>query len=133
LPKGAIVLVGQTGDGADPPADLRDYPIYNVPTLAVHYADAFVPNLFTVPGKQPVTPRASWRPLEMPEGGFLPVKLLKYIAERGAPAGTPQFVENWPRDFDYLYLIGPTIPNPMPAQLEFVMAAPRFALYRIKK
>ncbi len=133
LPKGAVVLTVQTGDGDDPPADLRDYPVFNVPTLAVHYADAFVPHLFTAPGKQPVTPRAAWHRLDIPEGGFLPVKFLKYIAEHGTPAGTPLFVQNWQRDFDYLYLTGPSIPNPMPDRLEFVMGAPRFALYRIRK
>jgi hypothetical protein len=133
LPKGAVVLTAQTGDGGDPPTDLRDYPVFNVPTLAVHYADAFVPHLFTAPGKQPLTPRASWRRLEFPERGFLPVKFLKYVAEHGAPTGTPPFVKSWARDFDYLYLIGPSIPNPMPDRLEFVMGAPRFALYRIRK
>ena len=133
LPKGAAVLTAQTGEGDDPPADLRDYPVFNVPTLAVHYADAFVPHLFTAPGKQPVTPRAAWHRLDIPEGGFLPVKFLKYIAEHGTPAGTPLFVQNWQRDFDYLYLTGPSIPNPMPDRLEFVMGAPRFALYRIRK
>lgn len=133
LPKGAIVLVGQSGEGGDPPADLREYPIYNVPTLAVHYADAFVPHLFTAPGKQPLTPRAPWQRLAMPEGGFLPVAVLKRISEREPPMGTPGFVASWVRDFDYLYLIGPSIPNPMPDRLEFVMAAPRFALYRIRK
>jgi hypothetical protein len=133
LPKGAIVMTAQTGDGGDPPADLRDYPMFNLPTLAVHYADAFSPHLFTAPGKQPVTPRAPWQHLEFPEGGFLPVKLLKYVAEHGPPAGTPLFVQNWARDFDYLYLIGPSIPNPMPDRLEFMLAAPRFALYRVRK
>jgi hypothetical protein len=133
LPKGASVLTAQTGDGDDPPADLRDYPVFNVPTLAVHYADAFVPHLFTASGKQPVTPRPSWRHLDIPEGGFLPVKFLKYVVEHGVPTGAPRFVENWQRDFDYLYLIGPSIPNPMPDRLEFVMRAPRFALYRIRK
>jgi hypothetical protein len=133
LPKGAIVLVGDSGDGADPPANLRDYPIYNVPTLAVHYADAFVPSLFTDPGKQPVVPRAPWRRLDVPYGNFAPAKLLKYIAEHGAPAGTPVFIQTWQRDFDYLYLLGRSIQNPMPDRLELVLAAPRFSLYRIKK
>jgi hypothetical protein len=133
LPKGAAVLVGQTGDGADPPADLRDYPIFNVPTLAVHYADAFVPHLFTAPGKQPVTPRAPWQGLDIPDGGFLPVVALRHIAEAGPSPATPRFVASWTRDFDYLYLIGASVPNPIPERLEFVMAAPRFALYRIRK
>ena len=133
LPKGAIVMTAQTGDGGDPPADLRDYPMFNVPTLAVHYASAFSPHLFTAPGKQPVTSRTPWRRLEFPERGFLPVKFLKYVAEHGAPDGTPPFVQNWARDFDYLYLIGPPIPNPMPDRLDFVIGAPRFALYRVRK
>ena len=133
LPKGAIVLIGHSGEGQDPPPDLWDYPMTSIPTLAVHFADAFVPSLFTDPGKQPVTPRAPWRRLDVPYGNILPVKLLKYIAEHGAPAGTPPFVRTWPIDFDYLYLIGPSIANPMPERLELVLAAPRFALYRIRK
>jgi hypothetical protein len=133
LPKGAIVLVGDSGNGDDPPANLRDYPIYNVPTLAVHYADAFVPSLFTDPGKQPVEPRAPWRRLDVPYGNLVPAKLLKHIAERGAPPGTPVFIHTWQRDFDYLYLLGRSIQNPMPERLDLVLAAPRFALFRIKK
>jgi hypothetical protein len=133
LPKGAIVLVGDSGRGEDPPADLRDYPIYNVPTLATHYADAFVPSLFTDPGKQPVTPRAPWRRLDVPYGNLVPAKLLKYIAEHGPPKGTPAFIHTWQRDFDYLYLLGRSIENPMPDRLELVLAAPRFSLYRIRK
>jgi hypothetical protein len=133
LPKGAIVLVGHSTDGADPPADLRDYPIYNVPTLAVHYADAFVPSLFTDPGKQPVTPRTPWQRLDVPYGNILPAMLLKEIAEHGAPPGTPRFVQTWQKDFEYLYLVGPSIPNPMPDRLELVLAASRFVLYRVKK
>jgi len=84
-------------------------------------------------GKQPVTRRTAWHRLDIPEGGFLSVKFLKYIAGRGAPAGTPPCVRNWQRDFGYLYLIGPSIPNPMPDRLEFVKGAPRFALYRVRK
>jgi hypothetical protein len=133
LPKGAIVLVGDSGNGEDPPADLRDYPIYNVPTLAVHYADAFVPSLFTAPGKQPIAPRSPWRRLDVPYGNLAPAKLLKHIAESGVPPGTPAFIQTWQRDFDFLYLLGRSIQNPMPDRLELVLAAPRFALYRIKK
>jgi hypothetical protein len=133
LSKRAIVLVGHSGDGDDPPADLIDYPIYNVPTLAVHYADAFVMNLFTDPGKQPVSPREPWRRLAVHYGSMAPAKLLRQIADHGPPAGTPRFLETWPRDFDYLYLVGPSTQNPMPDLLEPVLTAHRFALYRIQK
>jgi hypothetical protein len=133
LPKGAIVLIGHSAEGDDPPVDLWDYPIYNIPTLAVHFADAFVPSLFTDPGKQPVVPRAPWRRLDVHYGHIMPVTLLKDIAERGPPPGTPPFIQTWQIDFDYLYLVGPSIPNPMPDRLETVLTAPRFALYRIQK
>jgi hypothetical protein len=133
LPKRALVLVGHSGDGDDPPADLMDYPIYNVPTLAVHYADAFVMNLFTDPGKQPVSPRAPWRRLAVHYGSLAPVKLLKTIAEQGPPSGTPGFLQTWQHDFDYLYLIGPAIENPMPDRIVPVLVSRRFALYRIRK
>jgi len=134
MPKGAMVLVGHSGDARDPPLyNLNDYPIYHLPTLAVQYADAFVPNLFTAPGKQPITARAPWRRLDIPYAGPVPLALLKAIAERGAPSETPTFLRAWPKDFDYLYLLGPAIENPMPDLLEEVAVAPRFILYRIRK
>jgi hypothetical protein len=133
LPKGAIVLVGDAGDGSDPPANLVDYPIYNVPTLAVHYADAFVMDLFTHPGKQPVSPREPWRRLAVYDGSRAPVLSLKYIAEYGATPETPLFLKTWQRDFEYLYLIGQPIPNPMPDRIEQILTSRRFALYKIKK
>jgi hypothetical protein len=134
LPKGATVLIGDSGNGDDPPlGHLADYPIYQVPTLAVQYADAFVPNLFTAVGKQPVSARWPWKRLDIPYGGPAPVAVLKAIAERGAPAGTPRFIRTWPQDFDYLYLVGGAIANPMPDILHLVWRGPRFALYRIRK
>ncbi len=134
LPKGAKVLVGHSGDAQDPPLrNLSDYPVYHLPTLAVQYADAFVPNLFTAPGKQPITARSPWQRLDIPYTGPVPLVLLKAIAERGAPSSTPTFLRAWPKDFDYLYLLGPAIANPMPGLLEKIAAGPRFTLYRIRK
>jgi hypothetical protein len=134
LAKGAKVLIGHSGAGGDPPmSNLTEYPIYSIPILAVQYADAFVPNLFTQAGKQPVSARAPWRRLDIPYGGPVPVKLLERIAAHEAPAGTPGFIRTWQKDFDYLYLVGPKIENPMPARLVEVARAPRFVLYRIRK
>ena len=133
LPRGAKVLIGGSGSAGDPPTDLTEYPIYSVPILAVQYADAFVPNLFTQAGKQPVSARAPWRRLDIPYGGPVPVALLKDIAEHGPSADTPEFIRTWPRDFDYLYVVGPKIVNPMPDVLAEVARAPRFVLYRIEK
>lgn len=133
LPKGAKVLIGHSGGAGDPPRDLTEYPIYSVPILAVAYADAFVPNLFTQAGKQPVRTRPAWRRLDIPYGGPVPVALLERIAAHEAPAGTPRFIRTWQKDFDYLYLVGPRIKNPMPGGLVEVARAPRFVLYRIRK
>lgn len=133
MPKGAKVLIGDSGDAPDPPADLRDYPIYNVGTLAVAYADGFVPSLFTERGKQPIIVRPQWQRLDVPYGNLVPIKLLQVIAEHGATADTPRFIRGWARDFDYLFLLGPKIANPMPDRLVEVTRAPRFVLYRIRK
>jgi hypothetical protein len=133
IDKGSLVLIAHSGAADDPPMkNLMEYPIYNAPTLAVHYADAFVPTFYAAPGKQPIVVRSAYRRLQVPYGGIAPIAVLKAIAEDAAP-DVPAFVRAWPHDFDYLYILGPRIPNPMPSLLEELYAAPRFALYRIRK
>ena len=52
IDKGSRVLIGSSGEAPDPPLTrLTDYPMYNAPTLAVHFADALVPTFFTSLGK----------------------------------------------------------------------------------
>ena len=134
IDKGSLVLVGHGGEGEDPPMrDLAGYPIYHAPTLAVHYAKAFVPTLFTGVGKQPVTVRASYQHLAIPYGGPAPIAVLTTIAEGRIPTSVPSFIRAWHRDFDYLYIVGPRIPNPMPVLLEELDGASQFALYKIRK
>jgi hypothetical protein len=58
---------------------------------------------------------------------------LAAIASGKAPAGTPSFIRTWYRDFDYLYVVGPAIGNPMPDRLQEVTRARRFVLYRIRR
>jgi hypothetical protein len=134
LNKGSFVLVGETGSGEDPPVDLDLYPMYHAPTLAVHYAGALVPTLYTYAGKQPISVRPDLKRLVAPQGGPVPITVLKYTAACGAlPDTVPQYVQNWPRDFDYLYIVGPRVANPLPGLLEEMSAGQRFVLYRIKK
>ena len=133
MPAGSRVLVGDSGAGDDPPLrDLTQFPIFHGPSLAVYYAKAFVPDLFTAPGKQPVRVVASLAALDYPDPSPVPVALLAAIAAGKAPAGTPPFVLTWYRDFDYLYLLGPATGTPMPDRLQEVMRARRFVLYRIR-
>ena len=134
IDRGSRVLVGSTGNNGDPPfADLTSYPMYYAPTLAVHYADAFVPNLFTEEGKQPVRPRAAVRDIAIPYGGPVPTSLLAAIATGQPPADAPQFVRSWHRDFDYLYVLGPPAANPLPDLLHVLESSQRFVLYRIRR
>jgi hypothetical protein len=133
IDKGSLVLVAHSGDADDPPLEnLLEYPIYHAATLAVNYADAFVPSLFATVGKQPVTARPAYRRLEVSYGGIVPIAILKAIAEN-PPPNAPAFIRSWQHDFDYLYVIGPRIPNPMPLDLEELYAASRFVLYKIRK
>ena len=107
--------------------------MYNAPTLAVHYADAFVPTLFTAAGKQPVVVREESRHLAVPYGGPVPVAELRALAEGRPAPGAPAYAGAWTRDFGYLYVVGPQDGNPMPERLEPLAASRRFGLYRIRR
>ena len=134
IERGSLVLVGGSGAGDDPPFhDLTEYPIYYAPTLAVHFANGFVPNLFTAAGKQPVRASPFVERLDIPHGGPVPVVILAAIAAGKTAADTPSFIQSWYRDFDYLYVLGPHIPNPMPTLLEELDSSARFVLYKIRR
>jgi hypothetical protein len=134
LERASLVLIGTSGDGDDPPFhDLTQYPMFYGPTLAVAYANAFVPNLFTGEGKQPVRARAAVQHLAVPYGGPVPMTILVAIAAGKSAEGMPTFLRSWQRDFDYLYMLGPQIANPMPALLEELDHSSRFVLYKIRR
>jgi hypothetical protein len=133
IAKGSTVLVAHGGDAKDPPEDLFVYPIYHAPTLAVAYADALVPTFFSYPGKQPVTVRPPYRHLSLLQGEPVPVGLLRAAAEAGTSKAVPEFIRNWPGDFDYLYVVGPSVPNPFPNLLRELAKGTRFVLYKIER
>ncbi len=134
IDRGSRVLVGGTGKGEDPPfSDLTQYPMFYAPTLTVHYAGAFVPNLFTAVGKQPVQARAAVRRLAIPYGGPMPIGVLAEIATSQAPPDAPPFIRTWYQDYDYLYVLGPHVANPLPDLLEELDTSTRFVLYKIRR
>jgi hypothetical protein len=134
IDRGSRVLVGGSGEGEDPPFnDLTQYPMAYAPTLAVHYAKAFVPNLFTAVGKQPVQARAAVRRLAIPYGGPMPIRVLAAIAAGRAPSDVPPFIRTWYRDYDYLYVLGPGVVNPLPNLLQELDRSARFVLYKIRR
>jgi len=131
---GSLVLVGGSGEGEDPPfSDLTSYPMAYAPTLAVHYANAFVPNLFTAVGKQPVQARAAVRRLAIPYGGPMPIRVLSAIAAGQTSSDIPPFIRTWYRDYDYIYVLGPRVANPLPDLLEELDSSVRFVLYKIRR
>jgi len=134
IDRSARVLVASSGEGEDPPFnDLTQYPMAYAPTLAVHEANAFVPNLFTEVGKQPVRARSSVQRLAIPYGGPVPIRGLAAIAAGQTLAEIPPFVRTWYQDYDYLYVLGPSVANPMPNRLEELDRSARFVLYKIKR
>lgn len=135
IDRGSKILIGTSAEGEDPPfEDLTQFPIYYAPTLAVHYANAFVANVFTETGKQPIQVRDDVRRLSIPNGTPVPVRLLSAIAEgrTAVPEGWAT-IRTWYRDYDYLYLVGPAMANPLPDLLEELDRSGRFALYRIRR
>jgi hypothetical protein len=134
IDRGSRVLVGGSGDGDDPPfKELTRYPMFYAPTLAVHYANAFVPNLFTAVGKQPVQPRAAVQRLAIPYGGPMPMRVLTAIATGWTSSELPPFIRTWHRDYDYLYVVGPHVANPLPNLLDEVDSSTRFVLYKVRR
>jgi hypothetical protein len=134
IDRGSLVLVGGSGEGEDPPFnDLTQYPMAYAPTLAVHYANAFVPNVFTAVGKQPVQARAAIHRLAIPYGVPMPIRVLTAIAAGQTPSDIPPFIRTWYRDYDYLYVLGPRVANPLPNLLEELDRSARFVLYKIRR
>jgi hypothetical protein len=133
LPPGVRLLVAHTGETDDPPfRDLADYAIFHAPTLAVPYAGAFVPTLFTTKGKQPLVVAEDVQRLSFTDGGPVPLALLRAIAAHPGHAGR-SFVSDWMRDFDYVCVLGAATGEPLPDALQLIERGDSFALYRVAK
>ena len=132
LTEHSTVLVADRYPEGKPGGERIDYPFYHAPTLAVAYANALVSSLFTYPGDRPVTLRPAYSGFAQP--GFLAPKLaaLSDIAS-GANIAAPSYLQSWPSKYDYVYVLGPPEPNPMPLLLHELDAGPRFVLYEIDK
>jgi hypothetical protein len=133
LRKNSFVLVGNT---TPPDTLLTDAPMWRAPTLAVHYAKAFVSSLYTLPGTHAVEVRPKWQHLDVngKTEAYQPPALatLKTIAEGKNVPGAPRYIHNWPRDFDYVYLLGSHQNNPLPEILVELTTDRRFTLYRVR-
>jgi hypothetical protein len=116
---------------------LSDVPMWRAPTLAVHYAEAFVSSLYTVSGTHAVQVRPDLKRLEVDNKveSYAPPSLetLELIARGEKVASAPRYLRDWTHDFDYLYLLGSHNPGVLPDLLDELVTERRFTLYRIRK
>jgi hypothetical protein len=131
LTPGAPVLVAARDEAYGP----EDRPLFYAPTLAAPAAGVFVSSLYSMPGLQPMQPRAPYRSLAVANAhDYAPQTLSLLLAaatNRPRPA-TPANLLGWPARYQYLYLIGPPGADPLPRRLTPIAAGRRFVLYRIE-
>ncbi len=61
------------------------------------------------------------------------MRVLAAIAAGQTSSDIPPFIRTWHRDYDYLYLLGPQVANPLPDRLEELDRSARFVLYKIRR
>ena len=64
---------------------------------------------------------------------LLPLLVLTLIATGQTPSDIPPFIRSWYRDYDYLYVLGPPVVNPLPNLLDELDRSARFVLYKIRR
>ncbi len=138
---GSSVLVARhfTGDVSDPRLPpgrhAHGQAIYiHMPTLVTIWRAAFVPNIFTSAGKQPLRVRPAWADKAIPEGSVPMVDEL----DRQEPRRYYPYLRDWRRQFDYVLLVNADMPNRGPGAESVpglhLMADAGFArLYRIER
>ena len=110
--------------------------MHRMPTLAVHYARAFVSSLYTVAGAHPVEVRSGLEHLDVVTATEdyhpPPLSTLRAIASGKDMPSAPRYLRNWMRDFHYVYLVGPPPDNALPGVLEELARSRRFTLYAVR-
>jgi hypothetical protein len=128
LRPGSTVLVARS----DVETGRLDVPMFYAPTLAAHYATAFVPSLYTLAGQQPVRKATSKSRFEIEESfDYLPTTISQ-LNSASAGGTAPAHVRGWRTDYDYLYMLGDQTAS-IPDHLTSMMRGRRFTLYAIGK
>jgi hypothetical protein len=110
VPEGAAVLPVMRQQNGRGIADHRYFAwnqdtFRHLPTLAVPYAHAFVPTIFTARGKQPLTVLPPWSDIAVPEGNLFPIGLLDCPDEISAFSGIAPYLKDWRHRFDFVLLV----------------------------
>jgi hypothetical protein len=135
LQPSSFVLVGSSGTGDSADTLLTDAPMSRAPTLAVHYAKAFVSSLYTIAGTVPIEVRPQWQHLDVSAATetYAPPSLasLQALAAGQDVANAPHYLRHWTQDFQYVYLLGPHTENALPGVLDELARYRRFTLYLV--
>jgi hypothetical protein len=135
IQRDTFVLVGHA-NFKDNRFDKNQTPILSATALAAYYADAFVSTLVIIPGQQPlrVCPELKSVTLSNTKDYWpVDISVLGAVATGVSTSDIPTYVRNWVYDYDYLYLVGPAGPNPLPSRLTALTISKSFTLYRITK
>jgi hypothetical protein len=130
LDRPSRVLVG---DSTDEPGRLLELPMHHAPTLAVS-AKAMVTTLFSLPGIVSINVAKEYRNLAITDVIYfqpVPLPILVALATGTDDPRVPRFLRHWTSEFDYLYLVGPHIANPLPGRIEKLTGGKLFTMYRI--
>lgn len=119
-----LIARGDAGAGQE------NAPMFYAPTLAVHYANAFVPSLYTIQGQQPVKKSSS--KLEIADALDYRPSPMSQLCDPCGGVEVPPHIREWRTDYDYLYIVGDQTGR-VPDHLTFMMRSRRFALYAIDK
>jgi hypothetical protein len=131
----SFVLVGHSTTGEVSSTLLTDAPMFRAPTLAVHYARAFVSSLYTITGTLPVEVRSDFAHLDISgttESYTLPSLATLRALANGDDVEAPRYLRHWTRDFQYVYLVGTHTENALPSLLDELARYRRFTLYAVR-
>ena len=100
------------------------------------YAGAFVSSLYTIAGAEPVEVRPDLAHLDVSTAAesYTPPSLatLRALAD-GEDVEAPRYLRHWPRDFQYVYLVGPHTEDALPGVLDEIARYRRFTLYAVRR
>jgi hypothetical protein len=105
----------------------------SAPTLAVS-AKAMVTILMALPGVVSINVVKEHRNQAIAEvinHGPVSLPILAALATGTDDPHVPRFLRHWTSEFDYLYLVGPRIANPLPGRIEELTGGKLFTMYRI--
>jgi hypothetical protein len=136
LEPNSFVLVGDSRTGDVPSTLFTDAPMFRAPTLAVHYARAFVSSLYTIAGAEPIEVRPDLAHLDVSmatETYHSPSLTTLRALANGEDVDVPRYLHHWTRDFQYVYLIGAYTENALPGVLDELARYRRFTLYAVRR